>query len=61
MKKRISEATPEALDVLSRYSFPGNVRELANEIERAGREIGNEARSIDVDVDIRRRPPGNSS
>jgi len=35
LKKRISEATPEALAVLMRYSFPGNVRELANEIERA--------------------------
>lgn len=33
----------------------------ANEIERAGQEISNEARSIDVDVDIRRRQPGNSS
>ena len=35
--------------------------ETANEIERAGQEIRNEARSIDVDVDIRRRPPGNSN
>ena len=40
----------------------GNAAEAtANEIERAGQEISNEARSIDVDVDIRRRPPGNSS
>ena len=35
LKKRIGDATPEALGVLSRYPFPGNVRELANEIERA--------------------------
>jgi two-component system response regulator PilR (NtrC family) len=27
--------TPEALDVLSRYGFPGNVRELENILERA--------------------------
>jgi two-component system response regulator PilR (NtrC family) len=27
--------TPEALDMLSRYDFPGNVRELENILERA--------------------------
>lgn len=37
------------------------VDDTANEIERAGQEIRNEARSFDVDVDIRRRPPGNST
>jgi len=31
----VGEPTPEALAVLSNYSFPGNVRELANAIERA--------------------------
>jgi DNA-binding NtrC family response regulator len=35
LKKRIDGVTPEALAVLERYPFPGNVRELANEIERA--------------------------
>lgn len=35
--------------------------ETAAELERAGRELRNDARSIDVDVDIRRRPPGNST
>lgn len=35
--------------------------ETANEIERAGQELRNEARGIDIDVDIRRRPPGNSA
>ena len=33
--KPIGALTPEATDLLSRCSFPGNVRELANEIERA--------------------------
>jgi hypothetical protein len=33
----------------------------AAEIERAGQDIRNEARNIDVDVDIRRRPPGNTT
>jgi len=37
------------------------VEETANEVERTGQEIRNEARSIDVDVDIRRRPPGNAT
>ena len=40
----------------------GNAAEdTAAELDRAGRELRNDARSIDVDVDIRRRPPGNST
>ena len=35
LKKPVGDLTPEALALLARYSFPGNVRELANEIERA--------------------------
>jgi two-component system, NtrC family, response regulator HupR/HoxA len=35
LKKPIGEPTDEALAVLARYPFPGNVRELANELERA--------------------------
>jgi len=35
LKKRVEGPSPEALAVLSRHAFPGNVRELANEIERA--------------------------
>jgi transcriptional regulator with PAS, ATPase and Fis domain len=34
-KKGIKGLTPEALQNLSTYPFPGNVRELENEIERA--------------------------
>ncbi len=33
--KRIPGILPEALSVLSRFSWPGNVRQLQNEIERA--------------------------
>jgi transcriptional regulator with GAF, ATPase, and Fis domain len=33
--KTVGEPTPEALEVLQGYGFPGNVRELENEIERA--------------------------
>ncbi|MGQ0661734.1 hypothetical protein [Sphingosinicella sp.] len=36
------------------------VESTAAELNRAGQELRNEARSIDVDVDIRRRPPGNT-
>jgi two-component system response regulator AtoC len=35
MGKKIEGASPEALKKLQRYSFPGNVRELENIIERA--------------------------
>ena len=35
LKKRVEGPAPEALALLARYDFPGNVRELANEIERA--------------------------
>ncbi|MFP4547461.1 MAG: sigma-54-dependent transcriptional regulator [Fidelibacterota bacterium] len=34
-KRKIEGITPEALDCLMKYSFPGNVRELENIIERA--------------------------
>ncbi len=35
MDKNIESATPEVLEILMRHSFPGNVRELENIIERA--------------------------
>jgi two-component system response regulator HydG len=35
MDKKISEISPEALDLLVSHDWPGNVRELANAIERA--------------------------
>jgi two-component system response regulator HupR/HoxA len=35
LKKRVEGPSPEALALLARHAFPGNVRELANEIERA--------------------------
>ena len=35
LKKNVGEPRPEALELLMRYPFPGNVRELANELERA--------------------------
>jgi len=35
IKKRVRGITPEAMDVLRRYRWPGNIRELENVIERA--------------------------
>jgi DNA-binding NtrC family response regulator len=35
VRKPVGDPTPEAIAALQRYTFPGNVRELANELERA--------------------------
>jgi DNA-binding NtrC family response regulator len=35
MGKRITDISPEAMELLIDYHWPGNVRELANAIERA--------------------------
>lgn len=35
MNKPIAQIDPDAMDVLVRYDWPGNIRELANAIERA--------------------------
>src|SRR5262245_1098830 len=35
LKKSVAGAEPDALDVLSNYPWPGNIRELENVIERA--------------------------
>jgi len=35
VNKKVDRVAPEALDVMKRYSWPGNLRELENSIERA--------------------------
>lgn len=35
LKKKIDGFTPEALDAIMSFSWPGNIRQLANTIERA--------------------------
>lgn len=42
---------PEAIEALRRYSFPGNVREMKNIIERAAyRDVENEITPLDIDM-----------
>ena len=56
--------TEDALELLRSYSFPGNVRELKNIIERAVyRDTTNEVGPEDLDIDLTtlaRRQPGSS-
>jgi DNA-binding NtrC family response regulator len=35
LKKRITEIGPEAMEILNRYHWPGNIRELENVLQRA--------------------------
>lgn len=55
--KRVDNFSQEAIDILQRYSLPGNVRELQNIIERAvllGK--GDTIRSADFPKDVCSRP-----
>ena len=54
-EKRITGVSPEAMQILADYDYPGNVRELENLIER-GVTLTNTPR-IDVDVLPTMRPP----
>jgi Nif-specific regulatory protein len=47
LKKRIEGVTPDALKLLTRFNWPGNIRELENAIERAA--LLCEHRLIDTD------------
>jgi DNA-binding NtrC family response regulator len=47
LKKRIEGVTPDALKLLTRFNWPGNIRELENTIERAA--LLCEHRLIDTD------------
>jgi transcriptional regulator with PAS, ATPase and Fis domain len=51
--KKVSRISPQALEILMRYDFPGNVRELENIIQRAialteGEEIGEQVLPDDL-------------
>jgi two-component system response regulator HydG len=60
--REVSALSPEALSLLSEYEFPGNVRELANTLERAvivstgnGIEADDLPESIRAAVSVQRR------
>jgi transcriptional regulator with PAS, ATPase and Fis domain len=52
--RQLAGITPEAMDFLTRYSWPGNVRQLRSEIERIvvfaedGQAVGAESLSADI-------------
>jgi len=48
-RKRLSGFTPAAIQALTEHAFPGNVRELENEIERAV-ALANPGDIIDIDL-----------
>ena len=47
MNKTVTDLSPETLDVLTKYDWPGNIRELRNVIERA--IVGAKGNRIEVD------------
>ncbi len=47
MNKNVTDLSPETLDVLTKYDWPGNIRELRNVIERA--IVGTKEKRIEVD------------
>ena len=54
MNREPVEISPEALEALEQYTFPGNVRELENVIERAiVLCAGNHIEPLDIPADIR--------
>ncbi len=54
IKKKIKEIQPEAMEILNRYDWPGNIRELQNVIERAiiMAEPGGDIRREDLPGDL---------
>lgn len=55
MSRKVPSIAPEAVEVLERYAFPGNVRELENVIERCMVLVpGDEIELEDIPQDIRR-------
>ena len=57
IKKKIEGIHPDALDILTRYSWPGNIRELQNVIERAiiMAKNGNVIQPQDLPADLMER------
>ncbi len=52
MNKKVSEISPEAMKILTRYDWPGNIRELRNTIERALVVVGKKNRIEPEDLNL---------
>ena len=57
MDSRITEISPEAMDLLTAHDWPGNVRELSNAIERA-MVVGRPPAIVPADLPLRRGKRG---
>jgi DNA-binding NtrC family response regulator len=60
MNKRITRVTPAAMDLLDRYDWPGNIRELENAVERA-MVIAQEPELREQDFSLRLSAPEHSA
>ncbi len=52
MNKNVSDISPEAMNVLTQYDWPGNIRELRNTIERALVVVGRKNRIELEDINL---------
>ena len=60
MNKKITRISPAAVNVLERYQWPGNIRELENAIERA-MVVGQEPELREQDFALRMPMPGHAA
>ncbi len=54
MNKNVAEISPKAMEILTQYEWPGNIRELRNTIERALVVVGKEDRIKPEDINLPR-------
>jgi transcriptional regulator with PAS, ATPase and Fis domain len=52
MNKNVTDISPEAMKILIRYNWPGNIRELRNTIERALVVVGKKNRIEPDDLNL---------
>ncbi len=54
MNKNVAEISPKAMEILTQYEWPGNIRELRNTIERALVVVGKKDRIEPEDINLPR-------